>query len=373
MPKNVELSEAQHSTIANYASSFKGSKNIEEMKKTVPIKEALTSADANILMPKVIQQIVLDSAQEQLVATPFFKRVNITEGRSMEFVHFGALRAQEVSETGEYPEQSLNLTKNGVGSVEIKVKKYGIKISISDEMIADSQWDVVGLHLEAAGRAMAALKEENAFREMTTHGHTVFDNGLFEPGDEGYPTGRGFNGEYNGTLSAEDIQDMAVSVMSAGFNPTTIIMHPLCWSLFAKNEALVGSNVAAFGQGVAGNDPRQFNTSNALGLEVVFSPYVPFNQADKTFDFYLIDKDNVGVQLVKEEISTEQFDNPMRDIQTLKLKERYGLGVLNGGLGVAVARNVEFKKTYPAPERVFDKMDLPSDMKGDEVNKHDEI
>ena len=347
--------------MATYTDSFNGKMNIEEAKKNVTVKEALTTADANILMPKVIQQVVTEAAEGQYLASQFFKRINLTEGRSMEFIHFGAIRAFEIGEGQEYPEQSLNLTKDGIGSVDVKVRKYGLKVSITDEMISDSQWDVIGLHLQAAGRAMARLKEENMFREFSRHGHVVFDGDLFSPGDEGYPTGRGFNGELNGTLTGEDMLDMAISIMSAGFQATDIIMHPLCWSLFAKNEFLENAGKAAFGQGVNGQDPRQFGTSNSLGLTVQFSPFAIFNQEDKKFDFYLVDKNNVGVLLVKDDISTEQFDDPSRDIQSLKLKERYGVGILNGGLGIAVAKNIAFKKTYSMPDRKFAEMAVPSD------------
>lgn len=351
----------------SYTGSFKGKSTIETAKKKVSLTEALTTADANILMPKVIQQVVTESAESQYLASQFFKRINLTEGRAMEFIHFGAIRAAEIAEGQEYPNQTLNLTKEGIGTVDVKVKKYGLKVQITDEMITDSQWDVIGLHLEAAGRALARLKEENMFREFSRHGHVVFDAKMFKADntagtkEDGYPSGRGFGGEYNGTLTAEDITDMAVSIMSAGFTPTDIIMHPLCWSLFAKNAALEGASVAAFGQGVAGTDPRNFNTSNALGLNVIFSPFIPFRQEDKTFDFYIVDRNNVGVLLVKEDISTEQFNDPLKDIQTLKLKERYGVGILNGGLGIAVAKNIKFAKTWSAPERAFEKMQLPKD------------
>lgn len=173
-------------------------------------------------------------------------------------------------------------------------------------------YEGIGLHLQAAGRALARLKEENMFREFSRHGHVVFDGNMFEAGQDGYPTGRGFNGELNGTLTAEDMLDMAVGIMAAGFTPTDVIMHPLCWSLFAKNQFLEASGQAAFGQGTGGQDPREFGTSNALGLNVQFSPFVPFDQANKLFDFYLVDRNNVGVLLVKDDISTEQFDDPTR-------------------------------------------------------------
>ncbi len=364
--------------------TFEGRRTEESF---VSVTEALTTADANILIPKVVSQVVAESAEPMYLASQFFQKVQLNEGRSMEFIHFGAIRAFEVGEGQEYREQTLNLTKQGITNVDVRVKKYGLKVQITDEMVADSQWDVIGLHLQAAGRAMARKKEEVIFEEFSKHGHVVFDAKMYGPiygkdeagkdvivgYQDGYPTGRGFDGERNGTLAAEDIIDMAVSIMAAGHTPTDIVMHPLCWSLFAKNAALEGSSIAAFGQGSSSFDPKAFNTSNALGLNVIFSPFVPFDQANKTFDFYLVDRNNVGVMLVKDEISTEQFDDPLRDIYTLKVKERYGVGILNGGLGLAVARNIKFAKTYPAPSREFEKMPLPSDMKGSFAKQHDEI
>lgn len=370
MDKEFSLEEK----LNNYSDSFNGKMNVEEAKKNISVKEALTTADANILMPKVIQQVVTEAAEGQYLASQFFKRINLSEGRSMEFIHFGAIRAFEVGEGQEYPEQNLNFTKDGIGTVDVKVRKYGLKVSITDEMISDSQWDVIGLHLQAAGRALARLKEENMFREFSRHGHVVFDGALFSPGDEGYPTGRGFDGNYNGTLTADDLLDMSVSIMAAGFSPTDIIMHPLCWSLFAKNQFLEAASKPAFGQASAGHDPKAFATTNSLGLTVQFSPFVPFTQEGQpTFDFYLVDRNNVGVLLVKDDISTEQFDDPTRDIQSLKLKERYGVGILNGGLGIAVAKNIKFAKTYEAPERKFTDMALPTDYTGEAAKAHDVI
>lgn len=227
----------------------------------------------------------------------------------------------------------MDLARFGGASTEVKVKKYGLKVKITDEMINDSQWDVVGMHLEAAGRAMARKKEENIFNEFSKHGHVVFDadKGSIDPSFA--PTGRGFDGTLNGTLSAQDFIDMCTSIMAAGFNPTDVIMHPLCYSLFAANDALMGlMGQPAFG-GMGGQhqidmsvpESRAYNLP-VRGLQLSFSPYVPFDEVNKKFDFYIIDRNNVGVLLVKEEMSTEQFDDPARDIQALKVKERYGVG-----------------------------------------------
>lgn len=342
----------------------------------VNVSEALTTADANILIPRVISQVVIEAAEPMLLASQFFSKVQLAEGRSMEFIHFGAIRAFEIGEGMEYPNQNLNLASQGiVSTVDVKVKKYGLKVQITDEMVSDSQWDVIGLHLKAAGRALARKKEEVMFEEFNKHGHVVFDGADFAPGQEGYPTGRGFDGNFNGTLAAEDLVDMATSIMAAGFTPTDIIMHPLCWSLFHKNQLLESASIAAFGQGTSIVNPTAYDANNSLGINVMFSPFIPFNQEAKTFDFYIVDRNNIGVLVVKDEISTEQFEDPLRDILSLKIKERYGVGILNGGLGLSVARNIAFKKTYPAPARAFvPGMDLPADYTDATLRKnHDNI
>jgi HK97 family phage major capsid protein len=352
--------------------SFEDRKNRDAR---VAVSEALTTADANILIPKVISQVVVEAAEPLYLASQFFQRVQLNEGRSMEFIQFGAIRAFEIGEGQEYPNQLLNIATQGMDqTVSVKVKKYGLKVQITDEMISDSQWDVIGLHLRAAGRALARKKEEVVFEEFNKHGHVVFDGVKYAAGQDGYPSGRGFSGEFNGTLTAEDMIDMAVSIMSSGFTPTDIIMHPLTWALFAKNAMLEHNDIAAFGQGQYFKDPREFNANNSLGLNIIFSPFVPFDAANKTFDFYVLDRNNIGVLLVKDEISTEQFDDPLRDIQTLKLKERYGVGILYGGLGIAVARHIKYAKTWPAPERAFDLMPLPTDFTDSaKMAKKDEI
>lgn len=364
----------------NNKDSFVG---IAEKQDRITVKEALTTADANILMPKVISTIMLEAAEPMYLASQFLQRIELREGRSMEFINFGAIRAFDIPEGGEYPEQTLDFDRWGAATSEVKVSKVGLKVKITDEMISDSQWDVIGMHIRAAGRAMARKKEEKCFAEFSRHGHIVFDGNAQDADLK--PTGRGFDGTLNDTLTAEDFIAMCTSIMAAGFTPTDVIMHPLCWSIFAKNEFLMGlAGAAAFGGGVSGvnidatSEPplSQDNKGNTVsyglpvqGLSLQFSPWVPFNELDKTFDMYIIDRNSVGVMLVKEDMSTEQFDDPTRDIQTLKVKERYGIGILNGGYAIAVAKNIAFKKTWPIPGRQFDSLNMPADMNNDTMDK----
>lgn len=350
------------------------------------ITEALTTRDANIFFPKTIERVLVEAAEPQYFATNFFRKVTLESGKSMEFVNFSAIRASEIPEGAEYPEDYLDLARfGGKQTLDIKVKKYGLKVNVTEEVIKDSQWDVLGMHIEAAGRALARKKEEVCFLEMSRNGHVVFDtklggtfdeHGHYIPNDSGFaPSGRGYDGYLNGTITTQDFLDMVTSIMSAGLVPTDVIMHPLCYSLFVANKNLMGLlTLSPFGSGENGTAqapaiPMPGNYSVPGGLNLSFSPYVPFDPENKVFDMYIIDRNNVGIMVVKDEMSTEQFADPLRDIQTLKVRERYGVGILFGGLGVAVAKNIKFAKTYEAPDRTFEKMARPTDMdKMDEVH-----
>jgi hypothetical protein len=46
------------------------------------------------------------------------------------------------------------------------------------------------------------------------------------------------------------------------------------------------------------------------------------------------------VLIVDEDITTEEFQDPRVDIRKIKLRERYGIGILNEGKAIAVLKNV---------------------------------
>jgi len=234
---------------------------------------------------------------------------------------------------------------------EVRVTKSGVRVRVTDEMVQDSQWDVVSMLVEQAGRAMARHKEQKCFNQFSKHGHIVFDNS--DPRPEARTTGLAWDGTFNNTLAVEDVLDLIITVMSNEFNPTDLLMHPLAWTTFAKNGLL----------GSLGKPPEAPNASFKLGpdsiqgripfaFNVQLSPFIPLDRTNKTFDFYCVDKNNIGVLVVREDMSTDKFEEPARDIYNIKVKERYGVGILNEGRAIAVAKNISLDKSYPEMTRV---------------------
>ena len=314
----------------------------------VTVQEAFASPDAPILFPKVISRTLKEAAEPQLLVTPLLSTVRLVKGRSFEFPAVNAIQAAEIAEGQEYPEQALAFA----AQVEGKVSKKGVKVAFTEEVIADSMWDIVGLHVRAAGRAMARLKEQIAlgrFREAAT---VVFDND--DPADStlGATTGLGADGTPNETLTWDDVIDMTSVLVGEQHIPTDFIIHPLMWAVFLKDAVFHtgGSNNTAAWNWSPRSADAALNATAPMGLNVIVSPFVSFtartDDDPAKSDIFLIDRNEIGVNLIKDDLSTDEWNDPTRDIRALKLKERYDIVLFGDGEGVTVAKNVNLARNY---------------------------
>jgi len=314
----------------------------------VTIKEAFGSSDAAALFPKVISRTLREAAEPQLLVTPLLSTVRLGKGRSLEFPAVNAIQAAEIPEGQEYPEQALAFAKQ----IEGKVSKKGVKLAFTEEVIADSLWDIVGLHVRAAGRAMARLKEQIALSRFKDAATIVYDND--NTGSYDRTIGRGIDGEFNDTLAWDDVVDMAAVLMAENHIPTDFILHPLMWSVFLKDSIFHMGGAASAVNTSWGYRPQSkdgaLNATAPMGLNVLVSPFVSFTAKSGSTpaksDVFLIDRNEVGTLLVKDDMSIDQFDDPSRDIRSMKMKERYDIVMLGDGEGITVAKNIRLARNY---------------------------
>ncbi len=263
-------------------------------------------------------------------------------------------------------------------------------------MVKYSQFDVIGMHLRAAGRALARHKEVKIFNFIRSMGVTVFDNLTPTASMKGVLTGRDVNGSPNGSCTMDDVFDCFAQVMTQGYMPNTLLMHPLTWVMFVKDPTLrafalmngggtffanwtgqvnqqapwagssqgglgvasgqnitTGASGASTGTAASGaaptgllGYPQTMNSAPVLPnyfgipIRVIVSPFVPYDPRKKLTDIYMFDSSELGALIVDEDVTTEEFDDPRVDIKKIKLRERYGIAILNEGQGIGVMRNV---------------------------------
>ena len=343
----------------------------------VNVRESLTTTDAVKLSPRIIEGALREASEPEYLGTKFLQTVNV-EGGSNSAVYVipvvGELIASEVNEGGRYNEDAVEFNTIENNQLEIRVKKIGLKVSITEEAVSDSSWDILGINIRKMCRAMARYKEEWVFNSFSSHGHVIFDNDIRDQAPEAGTTGLDKDGNFNSTLSVEDFIDIVLALMSNNFTPTDVIMHPLVWLVFARNSmigngmtfgALGGNMVSPWNtiQGTPGpfglhNNgdgqkfilrPEQVQNRLPMPLTINFSPFVSFDKVTKKFDMYCLDRSEVGVLVQKEGLSTENWTDPERDLRNLKCKERYGIGILNHGRSITVAKNIAVDVSYPQP------------------------
>ena len=329
------------------------------------------STDQPLLIPRVVAQFVREAIEPNIVLTGLLQRITFQNGTHVTFPGMGAMRAADIPEGGEYPEQRLEFA----GEVTTKIGKSGIAVKMTDEMIRYSQFDIMRMHLQAAGRALIRHKEQKAADAIVDQGVTYFDNTLGS-GLSRKTTGRDSTGTYNGTFHIQDLFEMFADMGNTGFVPNTVLMNPRGWLIFARDPNLrhygfwnqtpmfnpYNGSPGSAPQWRVGNLHQQTSVDNPAAiattqtmppngfwpvpLTVVVSPYIPFDASTNTTDIILCDRNELGVLIVDEDVVSEEWDDPAHDIRKVKLRERYAIATLNQGNAIRKAKGVKVDRSY---------------------------
>lgn len=342
------------------------------------IQDMYSVPDAPILLPKVMSSVVREAMEPLMIGTSLLQRINFSMGQTILLPAASALSVAQldIPEGGEYPEAKM--TQGGAAMVA-NIGKSGIAVKISDEMIRYSQVDVISMHLRAASRALARHKEVKIFNMVGSEGLVYFDNANPVDSVLGVTHGRGFNGAANGSVTAEDLFDLWGHLLARGFQGDTMLVHPLTYTMFLKDPNMrsmffnANTNVlfASWSGNARGGNPwaqaagglsqgsieniqpdTQVELRNQMidsapilpgyltnPMSVIVSPFVKYDPIKKLTDIMIFDRGELGVILVDEDPTTEEWDDPARDIRKIKIRERYALGILNEGQGVALIKN----------------------------------
>lgn len=365
-------------------------------------KDLVTREDLMRFVPHTVETIVREAIEPNLFITDkLFQRITIERGSRVQIGALGALEAGRVGQGGEYPERTLDL--DGGDMVALTVDKHGLKISLTEEVLRDNLWDVVNVWLRAAGRALARHKERQAAKLLSEMGYDIFDNMNPTNSYAGVTTGRDITGAANGSMTANDVFEMYAYLLNRGFNPDTLLMHPMAWKTFMTDaemrEIVLAGNTITSRQIPNGTYAQNWPTShNGLGLrtiatgnaqtvgnsikgasawtqtlnplgatfniaprylpsplEVIVTQYVPFQYggfgnetlgSGSRCNVIMADSQRCGVIGQSQPVTTDRWTDPERDIENIKMREEYGFALLEQGKGIAVARNVVIARNY---------------------------
>ena len=369
------------------------------------LKDLITTEDLTRFIPQTVETVIREAIEPNLfIVDKLFQTINIPRGSRVQIGAIGAMEAGRVGQGGEYPERFVDMGEGDM--ISLTTDKHGLKISLTEEVLRENLFDVVGLWLRAAGRALARHKERTAAKLINEMGYDVFDNKAPNNAYIGTTTGRNIAGLGNGSMTVNDVFEMYTYLLHRGFNPDTLMMHPLAWKTFMTDSemrevVLEGATVQSYrlpkgnfqeawgsgfnGMGIktsaTGNQQAQGNnpkgawawtqTLNPLGatfniaprylptpLEVLVTQYVPFQYGPRTpgspnettkgsiSNIIMVDSSNCGLLGQSMTVTMDRWTDPERDIENIKLKEMWGLALLEQGKGIAIARNISSDRNY---------------------------
>jgi len=351
-------------------------------KEELKLKDILNHGDLSKYLPVAISEIVREAAEPYLIANELFVNISQKEGVYITMPAEGAMEmVDEIAAGAEYGTETV--TFGGGTVIRIDIRKYGLKLALTEEMIEQSQWDVIAYWLRAAGRAFARRKNALCFNLFSKQGLTLVDNKAPSASVLGRAlSGRDSTGAFNYSFGSEDFFDIYAAMLQEGFAPSVIVMHPMTWAIWAKDPFLKvfawqngGGNLMAgydvqgvkrdsffngLGMSSGGARPGETKPVDFKGspilpswaqipFRIMVSPQVPFDPISKLTDIYFVDPGNAGAIIQAETINHHQWTDPERDIQMIKLREKYGINIMNEGRGVGVVKNVKV-----VPNRVAD-------------------
>lgn len=349
------------------------------------VEDAMSTSNFSPLLPQTVVELIKDSQEPLLVGTKLLDRINHTPGATITFPALGALHAADVAEGQAFPEMQPQI---GGATMTANVGKSGLAFKFTEEMLRASQWDLMSLMLRKAGEAMARHKEVKIFNYISSMGVPVFNNVTPSASYLGTTSGRDIAGAANGSMTADDLFDALAQVVSQGFMPNTLLMHPLTWFMWLKDPVLRefarnaggGQWFASYGGNPVGkadwggglgvgsgqsivpggnmsgdtaspvNDYSQVQTGapNVFSyfpwkLNVVVSPFVFYDPARKITDIYIFDSTQLGALIVEQDLTTAEWEDPSVMMRKVRLVERYGIGIYNEGQAIATLKNISVR------------------------------
>lgn len=383
--KFTPVAEDSQHLVDTYKSLF--AHGFDESDEVVTVKDSLSIPNNGVLIKRAIEELIIapsmpDLIGEQLIRTTYM----LNSPSNISFRTLGAVTAVdfEIAEGAEYPEVGVGMA--GSSSMQLTFAKFGCKFKISEELLQQSNWNLIGYQVQQVVNAMRRFRDRKIFEVLFMRGTVVFDNLNPNASLIGRTSGRDSTGAGNGSLTNEDLIDMYATVTRKGYTPTVILCHPLHWAVFAKDPVIRESGMLKgdLGQWIkkSYNDPASkapdtlmsdisrsstqinpkdahllptYNPLASSGLSIVTSPLVYIDDVQRVGDIIMLDPNSSAMLAIGEMLNITEWDEERNDMKVIKFKERWALSVVDNGEGIAVARGISLdaNQVIVAPQTVL--------------------
>jgi len=297
--------------------------NSEAFKKTVGEKaekmllQAEDISETTLLQEEVIKKVYEGAEPAKCVRNVF--PVQKTKSYSVRFVvgSPGAY-AKEVPEGSAVP-----VDQEGYSKVDVEVKKYATRPLITKEMIDDCLFNIIEHEIKKAGLRLENTLNRVVLEKLLTEmdGITAID-----------PAGT--------HIAVTDIAEAISKVKEKNWMPDVLITHPA-----AEGYLLQDSNLAYVAYAGTEAPLREGTIPRLLGLKPYTLSVTPSDEsgvywdgtdADNHYYGLVLDSNNTAVIVMRDDITVTRYEDPIRDLEGIIAKMRFGVGILHDDAGVRI-------------------------------------
>jgi hypothetical protein len=393
--KNLEIADQSELTsLIKNNGWLPGSERTSDSR--LSIDDAITSAELGPWVKHSIVEIMMEPMEPMMNLTPLLDTIPAPDGiTEFRLPALSAFTVHKVTELEGYREERVT---TGGGMATAAIDKWGVMISLTQEAIKASNWNLLGYLAREAGRAFARRKETEIAKHITNISVPAFDNVNPQQSALGITTGRDIAMRTNGTLTMDDIFNAYHLLIQRGFTPDTLICHPLTYLMFVRDpvlrafamqsgsgnlfggysgsaanvsgvpDAVKGVLSKGYSRGQLGARPdgtgaslQDFNV-NAItaapqlplglpfGLRIVTSRFMPYDPSTKLTDIVLCDSKALGALIVGSGIVADEWEDKYFETFKMKWSEKWGIFMYNEGQGSITLKNIFCDQNYYSPE-----------------------
>lgn len=209
--------------------------------------------------------------------------------------------ATPVAEGAEIP-----ISTQTLGVRTLTAEKFAIRPMVTREMVADAQFDVIAAEIRKAGFKIENALNKAALSEILEYSGTAADAGAA------------------GTAAAAfQVTAQAIGgLIGLGFTPTDIVLYPTGYGALLSYISTLNANSAA--QALGGGIGNMFGCKvHVCGVSDSSPSYVwGYGTNDDIFGL-VVDRNAAGAIGMREDLSVERFEDPIRDLTGMVVKARF--------------------------------------------------
>lgn len=276
----------------------------------VPVRELITTEgiEGTDLIQTEFFATIKEGAEPRKAMRNFIPTINLGSGSGLKIPKStSGSYAEEVAETAEVPPTNAKYS-----AVDVTIKKIGCRPQISDEMIADCNYDLIALEIRRAG-----AKIENKFNRDSLLA-CVSASGISEHDCTGSNLGLP-------AVAAARTKVSKSNRMATKMLITPDMEYQLITALLPTATSVGYEQVLRTGQ-----------VGRLLGMDVYETTvstgnnsYVWEYDSDGDFGAIVADAEEFAINVIRQDMTVKRYDDPVKQIQGGVVTMRYGTGIMD--------------------------------------------